>query len=117
MPRFVSTGPSRVLLLLILTLALTAPQIASADKPRTGCPPGFDVGALTFEESLALPRIQSGLLDGFYTLDQLEAGFASFDKNGDGEICFQESLGSSKANPASGWQYLYNVVDNNSSKP
>lgn len=118
MPGSLRNQRRRVGMLLVIGVALLgAPHAANADKPSTVCPPGFNLGALTFEETLELPRTQAGLSDGFFTEDNLAAGFAFFDKNGDGLICVQENLGSSKANPASAWQYLYNVVDNNASKP
>lgn len=105
------------LLLSVGLVFLAAPQVANADKPSTVCAPGFNLGALTFEETLDLPRTQAGLSDGFFTEEVLAEAFDSFDKNSDGLICVQENLGSTKANPASAWQYLYNVVDNNASKP
>ncbi|HEX6262029.1 MAG TPA: hypothetical protein VF097_04200 [Actinomycetota bacterium] len=105
-------------MLLIVGLALLAtPRAASADKPSAVCPPGFNLGALDFESSLSLSRSKAGLEDGFFTSEGLETSFDFFDKNGDGLVCFQESVGSTQANPASLWQYLYNVVDNSASKP
>jgi hypothetical protein len=46
----------------LLALAvLLIPQRALAEKPTISCPPAFDLGALTFEEALALPGTQRGL--------------------------------------------------------
>lgn len=114
-----SFAPRRSLIILLLAVcgALLVPGAAHAAKPSTACPPGFNLGALDFETSLSLPRTLAGLEDGFFTIEGLATSFDFFDKNGDGLICFQESVGSMKANPASSWQYLYNVVDNNASSP
>jgi hypothetical protein len=97
---------------------LTVPQSASAGKPSSTCPPGFDLGGLTIEQSLQLPNIQAGLAAGFLDEASLREAFAGFDANEDEIICFQTIPASgATANPASNWQYLYNVVDNNAAVP
>ena len=92
---------------------------AGAAKPAFGCPPSFDLGALTLEQALDLPRIEAGLAAGAYDQGFVESVFASFDKNGDGLVCHQDVFGiaEERPNPASLWQYLYNLVDNNASVP
>ena len=94
---------------------LLVPQAAFAGKPRFGCSPGFDLGALTVEQAIQLPNSQAGLADGVFSLEQLHAGFDSLDRNDDGVICFKSF--SPNANPASLLQYSYNTVDNNTSVP
>jgi hypothetical protein len=94
---------------------LLVPQSASAVKPRYGCPPSFDLGALTIEQALQLPNAQAAIADGIYTAADVAASWPGWDHNGDGRICFQSFP--TNANPASLLQYYYNVVDNNASVP
>lgn len=94
--------------------ALPGGIAAAGGKAGFGCAPGFDLGALTLEEALELPRTQAGLSDGVFTKEGLAAGFAFFDKNGNGELCFKD-LGALNGG-VDGWDYFYNVVDDNSSK-
>ena len=105
-----------LILMAILALAvLLVPETALADKPSRTCPPGFDLGALTLQQSLQLPNVVSGLADGVFDVESITAGFESVDRNDDGLICFKSFP--SNANPASLLQYFYNVVDNNASVP
>jgi hypothetical protein len=109
-------------LAVIAVLALTvllAPQSALAAQPRTSCPPGFKPGALTFEEALALPGSQRGLADGLYTIADAEAAFDSYDANNNDLVCFQDvySIAGERPNPASDWQYLFNIRDDSASNP
>jgi hypothetical protein len=80
-----------------------------------GCPTGFDLGGLTLEQGLALPRIQAGLTAGVFDIAGLTAGFNRIDRNGDGVVCFQDvgALNGGQAN----WLYTYNIVDDNASVP
>lgn len=109
---------------LILTLALGVVLVGggyakAAGKPSNTCPPGFDLGALTLEEALDLPRVQAGLAAGAYDEAFVVETFLSFDANEDGLVCHQDTFGiaGERPNPASQWQYLYNLVDNNASNP
>lgn len=63
-------------------------------------------------------RTFNGTGGGFLDEASLAETFATVDANEDGIICFQ-TIPSSGAtpNPASNWQYLYNVVDNSASVP
>jgi hypothetical protein len=101
--------------LAVALMVFALPQGASAAKPSNGCAPGFDLGALTFEEALLLPNVQAGLTDGIFDVAGLSAVFDSVDGNDDELICFQSY--SSNANPVSLQQYAYNVIDNNASVP
>jgi hypothetical protein len=102
-----------------LALAVVlVPQSASATKPSHTCPPGFDLGGLTFEQALALPRVQAGIAAGAFTADQLAVEFDALDVNNDEVICFQTVPASGiPPNPVTGWQYGYNVVDDAASVP
>jgi hypothetical protein len=94
------------------TSSQVAPPGALAQRvPQLGCPPAFDLGALTFPQFLELPKIQAGLAKGVYDEGSLAALFSVIDKNGDGMICVQTS--ENQPNPAAGWQFQYNSVDNN----
>jgi hypothetical protein len=84
--------PRRVLVLSLLTLLLLAPAATAAaaagdSQQRPTCPPGYDLGARTFEQ--ALPLFQEQLDAGLYTEAELAAGFANFDVNGNGINCFK----------------------------
>jgi hypothetical protein len=96
-------------------VTLLVPQSASAGKPGFTCPPGFDLGALTFEEGLQLPNIVAALADGVYDVPTLGAIFDGVDRNDDGLVCFKTPP--SNANPASNLQYAYNITDDNASVP
>jgi hypothetical protein len=103
--------------LLVLSGALLSPAMAGG-RAGYGCPPAFDLGGLTLAESFALPRIEAGLEAGAYTADDHIAVFNSVDHNDNGVICFKDVAAlNDGANEASGWQYLYNVVDDNASVP
>ncbi len=88
---------------------LVASPVTAGGKAELGCPPSFDIGAVTLEESLALPRLQAGLDAGAFTASDIAALFVAIDHNGDGVLCFQD-IGA--LTDASHWQYFYNGVDN-----
>ena len=94
---------------------LLVPQGASAGKPANVCPPGFDIGAVTLAEAIALPKTQLALADDFATLEGAIAGFEALDRNDDGLVCFGSFP--TNANPSSLLQYFYNGTDNNASVP
>ena len=76
----------------LTTAGLTAGLMASpaVASPGTACAPGFsDPGPVTFEASLTLPRIQTGLDQGVYSAADLAAMFPSIDTNGDNLICLK----------------------------
>lgn len=103
---------------LVAMAFLLAPQSAYAGKPSSTCPPAFDLGGLTLEQALQLPNSQAGLAAGFYDEESVAAVFDTVDANDDRVICFQTIPASGATpNPASNWQYLYNVVDNQASVP
>ena len=112
----------RTRLAMITTIALLVhpvPGSAQADKPRTTRPPGFDLGALTFDQAVALPATQRGLADGVYTLADIQAFFDAVDRNNNDLACFKDiySLTDENPNPASGRQYDFIINDDNASKP
>ena len=103
--------------LLVLSVAPLGPAVAGG-QAGSGCPPGFDLGGLTFPETLDLPRIQAGLAAGAYTVEDHTAVFNSVDHNANGVVCFKDVAAlNGGAADASGWQYLYNLVDDNASVP
>jgi hypothetical protein len=110
---------SRVSLLILAVAfsaaALAAPPAGAGGEAGYGCSAGFDLGALTLNQGLALPRIQAGLTAGVFDTAGLTAGFNRVDRNGDRLLCFKDvgALNGSAAN----WVYTYNIVDNNASIP
>jgi hypothetical protein len=95
--------------------AVLAPLAAAgSDKPSYGCPPGFNLGSVTFAEYLALPRTQAAINDGLATSEQILAALAPIDKNANGSVCVQLSQGG-EVNSRPFAEYIYNVVDDNAS--
>ena len=96
-------------------LMVAAPNAAqAAGKPSYGCPTGFDLGALTVEQILKLPRSQAAIAAGAVSEAGIRAGFASVDMNGSGRVCAKVSNGLMTSNKPNG-QFLLNIVDDNSS--
>jgi hypothetical protein len=83
-----------------------------------GCSPGFDVGAVTWEQYVNLPRNQAGVAAGKYTEDDLKSTkFDPTDLNGDGVICVKDVAAQVGSGATPIWQYFYDIVDNNASVP
>jgi hypothetical protein len=100
--------------LLVLSGVLLSPAVAGG-RAGYGCPPAFDLGGLTLQETLALPRIQAGLDAGVYTVEEITAVVDFVDHNDNGVICLQD-VGALNGGAAT-WQYGYNAVDDNASVP
>ena len=97
-------------------LAVAAPGAAqAAGKPANGCSPGFNLGALTADEILQLPRSQAAIAAGVVDEAGIRAGVAGVDKNGTGRVCVSLSNGL-VTNDRPGGEFFYNLVDDNSSK-
>jgi hypothetical protein len=84
-------------------------------KPTNTCPPPF-LAPLTFEQFLALPRTQAGLEAGVFTIEELEAGFPSLDKNANGVICATLPHGQ-EVSQSPFADFFYNVIDDMASTP
>ena len=97
---------------LVLVAAPAGAQ--AAGKPSYGCPSGFNLGALTAEQILRLPRSQAAIAAGVVDAAGIRAGVAGVDKNGTGRVCVQLSNGLVTGNRPNG-QFFYNLVDDNSS--
>ena len=96
-------------------LLFAAPGAAqAAGKPSNGCPAGFNLGALSAEQILRLPRSQAAIAAGVVDAAGIRAGVASVDKNGTGRVCVQLSNGLVTGNRPNG-QFFYNLVDDNAS--
>ena len=100
---------------LAATVMVAAPGMAqAATKPVNACPTGFNLGPLTIQQVLALPRSQAAIAAGVVTEAGIRAGFASVDKNGTGRICAKVSNGLETSNKPNG-EFLLNIVDDNAS--
>jgi hypothetical protein len=109
---------SRVRLALLLAVGaalLVAPSGGASGQSGNSCPTGFDLGGLTFDQALQLPRIQAGIAAGVGDTTGFAAFFNTIDKNGDGVVCVKTQPASSNANIQPHWLYAYNFVDDNSS--
>jgi hypothetical protein len=98
--------------------AVLAPLAANAGggKPRNDCPPGFNLGSQSVQGYLQLPRTQAAVGADLISEAEVMAALISIDRNGNGNVCVDLSLGfeiSSKPYV----EYLYNVVDDNASVP
>jgi hypothetical protein len=110
----------RLLLLIPAAVAAAATMAVSpagaGGKDGYGCPTGFDLGALTNDQGLALPRVQAGLAAGVFDVGGLTAYFNKVDHNGDGVVCFKD-VGALNGGGQAIWAYAYNIVDDNASVP
>ena len=97
-----------------LLLAAAPGAAQAAGKPSYGCPAGFNLGPLTAEQILELPRSQAAIAAGVVDESGIRAGVASVDKNGTGRVCVQLSNGLVTGKRPNG-QFFYNLVDDNSS--
>ena len=102
------------LMLSALVAALAPAAAQAAGKPSNGCPAGFNLGALSAEQILKLPRSQAAIAAGAVDEAGIRAGVASVDKNGTGRVCVQLSNGLVTSKRPNG-QFFYNLVDDNSS--
>ena len=102
------------LMLSALVAALAPGAAQAAGKPSYGCPAGFNLGALTADQVLQLPRSQAAIAAGVVDAAGIRAGVASVDKNGTGRVCVQLSNGLVTGKRPNG-QFFYNLVDDNSS--
>jgi hypothetical protein len=84
---------------------------AVAAPPARNCPPPFDLGAVTLQELLALPKHAAGIDAGALTVAGLEALFGYIDHNEDGLVCIK-SIPVSPNNSAASRAYVYNIVEN-----
>lgn len=110
--RFLGFGASGFGLLLATTGALLfAPTGLAGGHAGYGCPTGFDIGAVTLQQYLSLPRHQAGLAVGAYDEAFLISAFT--DRNGDGLVCAKDVAAQNDG--ASFWRYVYNIADDNSS--
>ena len=98
----------------LILVAVPAGASAAPGKPSYGCPAGFNLGALTADQILLLPRSQAAIAAGVVSPEGIRAGVASVDKNGTGRVCVSVSNGLQTSNKPNG-QYLVNLVDDNSS--
>jgi hypothetical protein len=103
------------LMLSALVAALAPGAAQAATKPSFGCPPGFNLGALTADQILKLPRSQAAIAAGVVDEAGIRAGVAGVDKNGTGRVCVSLSNGL-VTNSRPGGEFFYNLVDDNSSK-
>src|SRR5256886_5267837 len=101
--------------LLILALALSAAALAvsparAGGQAGYGCSPGFDLGALTFEQGVALPRIDAGLKAGVFDMAGLAGGFHKGDQHDGDLVCFKEV--GALSGDVGVWGDRYNILDN-----
>lgn len=99
-----------VMVLVLLALGVVAGPASAGGVAGNACPPPFE-GPVTHAQAKALPRTAAGIDAGAFSEADADAIIERVDGNDNGLICYQEHHGSDKAADASGWQYLYNIVD------
>ena len=95
--------------LLVSTMAVGG---AAAETTRGGCGVGFDIGAITIDEAVALERTQAAIDDGLIAESQIRASYVGIDADDNGVICAQLPHGFEVGSRPYG-QYFYNFVDDN----
>src|SRR5829696_89390 len=98
----------------VLMAAAVPAASQAAGKPTNTCPKGFNLGPVTSAEALELPRSLAGIEAGVVTEERIVAGVNGVDKNGNGKVCVQLSRGLVISQRPNG-QFIYNIVDDNSS--
>ena len=76
----------------------------------------FNLGPLTIDEAVTLPRSQAAVNAGLITEEQLRFSYAGFDRNQNGTVCAQLSHGFEVNNRPFG-EFFYNFADDNASVP
>jgi hypothetical protein len=104
------------LVLTIAVLALAAASSAAAEKPSYGCPPGFNIGAVNFDDYIQLPRTDAAIEAGLTTEQEVRGFLTQVDKNANGVVCVQLSRGKVEGNNPFG-EFFYNLVDDNAATP
>ncbi len=97
-------------------LALAAAGGAVGGKPGYGCPPGFNLGVVSFGDYLELERTAAAISAGLTTRAEVLGFLAGLDRNATGVVCVQLSRGKTEGNNPFG-EFFYNVVDDNASTP
>jgi hypothetical protein len=106
-------GTAAVLVACAVAVGMTiVPPTNAFAKPSTGCPSGYtDPGETTFDETLTLPRIITGLAGNVYTVQDLADVFALIDANGDARVCLK-AVSNLSGNSGKNLGAFYNGVDN-----
>jgi hypothetical protein len=60
--------------------AISAPGAIADPKGPPTCPPGYDLSPMTLDQALVLYA-------GYFTEEEIRAGFAGHDANGNGIVC------------------------------
>ena len=84
----------------VCTALLTTTAAAAVPQERPACPPGYELGALTFE---SIAQLYAGL----YTEEQVAAAIALHDLNGNGVLCFKQPPAFSQVSMFELHPYLY----------
>jgi hypothetical protein len=100
----------------LLATAGSVPAAHAQGKPNNGCPPGFNLGPVTIDQAVALPRSQAAMNAGLITEDQLRFSYTGFDRNQNSTICAQLSHGF-EVNSRPFGEFFYNFADDNASVP
>jgi hypothetical protein len=93
------------------------PRLAPGREAKAGfgCSTGSDLGGLTLDRALLLPRIYSGIAAGVGDRAGFTIFFNTIDHNGNGVVCVKTEPASSNANVQPHWLYANHFVADNSS--
>jgi hypothetical protein len=93
---------------------IAAPSAGAGGQAGYSCPTGFDLGTLTVDQFLSLPRVQAGIAAGGGDATPFIAFFDGVNKNGDDLICGKtRPAGTGSGAPK--FEFEYNFADDNSS--
>jgi hypothetical protein len=106
----ITSGRLAALALTTTLSILGAAGTASAATRPGGCGAGFDIGPVTIDQAVALPRSQEAIADGLTSESAARAVYAGIDANGNGVICAKLPHGFEVGSRPFG-EYLYNFVD------
>ena len=99
--------------LAVTALAAGALPAGAAGQPEKGCPAGYNLGLMSFEQVLQHPKVQAALADGVTTIEHIDAVHAFVDKNGNGLLCIKDNPQWDNSAPVSGSLYVLVVGDDN----
>ena len=97
-------------------LLLPAATAFAGGRAGTGCPPSFGLGAQTLAQALELPRTIAALDAGEYDEAFVVDVFTAVDANENGLVCYQDvpQRAEHAQGPGGGYQYYYNLIDDQS---
>ena len=96
--------------------AATASPTLAAKPATASCPPSFNLGAVSIDDYLQLPRTAAAIEAGLIDAEILRGNLAAIDSNENDVVCVKLSTGDETNNRPFG-EFIYNVVDDTARVP